>query len=719
MSTVASFPLAQPGVASAFRIEPAGDLAIVWFDLPNEKLNKLSVAVMMELDRVIDDLAKMTGVKWILIASAKPNNFIAGADINQFLEVNTPPEAEKFVRFGQSVYTRLSKLPQITVAVINGPTFGGGTELALNCDYRVMTDHPKAKMALPEVNLGVFPAWTGATRLPRLIGLPAALDMILTGRNIDPRKAKRIGLVDEVLPDAILMEAAKKFAQRQTAKRPLKSDRTHFYLEGNPLARKLIFQRARSATMKKTGGHYPAHMKVIDVMEVGFSKGYEAGLAAEAREVSRLVLGEVAQNLIRVFFLTEHAKKDRGGIPRPVERAGVLGAGLMGGGIAQAIADKAEVPVRVKDVNWKALAGGLQAASKVWRKQLERKRISRGDVAKKMALITSTTGWDGFQNVDVLIEAVLEKLEVKQQVLREFESLARHQAIFATNTSTIPITRIAAAASRPQNVVGMHFFSPVDRMPLVEVIAGEKTSQDTVATVSAFARKLGKTVVVCNDAPGFIVNRLLGPYINEAALLVGEGYSIEFIDRVMVDFGMPLGPLQLLDEVGIDVAGKAAQVMSEAFGDRVPPAPLLAKLIADNRAGKKNQRGVYEWKEGKRTRPDSTVYQLVGVTDPKRGDERDMTDRMVLTMVNEAALILQDRVALSAGDIDLALILGTGFPPFRGGLLRYADMRGLRDVVNRLDELKAKYGPRFTPTEPMRRLARDGTTFYRAFPNPE
>lgn len=715
--SVASFPVAQPGVASHFRVEPLGDTAILWFDTPGDKLNKLSSTAMVELDRVLDDLARARDVKRLLIASAKPNNFIAGADVNEFLKVETPQQAEEFVRFGHQVYGKLSRLPQITVAVINGPCAGGGTELTLNCDYRVMSDHPKAKISLPEIKLGVFPAWTGVTRLPRLIGIPAALDFILKTRSLDGRRAKKAGIIDEVIPAPILMEAAQKWSSQVTEKRSIeKSDRTHFYIEGNPLARRIIFEKARRAVVEDTKGNYPAPLKAIEVMEIGFSQGYEAGLAAEAREVSHLVVGEVARNLIHLFFEMERSKKDRGGKTRPIERAGVLGAGLMGGGIAQIIADQAEVPVRMKDVNWQALAGGLQAAAKVWRKQLERRRISKAEMSRKMALITTTTDWDGFRTLDILIEAVVEKLDVKQDVLRQFESIARPEAIFATNTSTIPIGRIAARATRPENVVGMHFFSPVDKMPLVEVIAGANSSPDAVATVSAFARKLGKTVVVCNDAPGFIVNRVLAPYINEAGFLLAEGNTVESIDEAMVQFGMPLGPLAVLDEVGIDVAGKAAQVMSEAFGDRITPSPLVPKLLEDNRLGKKNSRGVYAWSEGKRTEPDQGVYRLMGVQNPHAGNPHDMAQRMVLAMINEAAMVLEDKVAFSAADVDLAMILGTGFPPFRGGLLRYADQRGIANIVATLEALAKAHGARFTPTPPLQRLAREKKTFYEAFP---
>jgi 3-hydroxyacyl-CoA dehydrogenase / enoyl-CoA hydratase / 3-hydroxybutyryl-CoA epimerase len=697
---------------SAFRLEPDGDSTVLWFDLPGEKVNKFSSAILDQLDAILADLESMREVRVVVIASAKTGIFIAGADLEEFGSISTGEEAARFVRRGQQVFTRLSKLPQVTVAAIDGVCLGGGTELVLNCDYRLMSDSPKSQIGLPETKLGIFPAWTGTTRLPRIIGIPAALDLILTGKTLDPKRAKRTGIVDDIVAPAILIDAARQYGRKMGRKRGLESSRTKFYIEGNPLSRKVIFSKARSTVREKTGGHYPAPIAAIDAMETGFSEGYEAGLRAEVQEVAKVAMTDVASNLVRLFFMIEEAKKPQGPPPRQIDSAGVLGAGLMGGGIAQTIADKAGVPVRLKDINWNALASGMKSAAKIWKKKVDRRRMTRNEMDRRLASITSTLDWTGFENVDVVVEAVLENLEVKQQVLKEFESVARPGAIFATNTSTIPISRIAAASSHPQNVVGMHFFSPVDKMPLLEIIRGKETSEETVSTIAAFGRRLGKTVVICNDAPGFIVNRILGPYLNEAGYLLKEGSSIESIDKAMVAFGMPLGPLALLDEVGIDVAGKAAMVMAEVFGDRMPPSPLVERLLADKRYGKKNGRGVYQWKEGKRTDPDPAVYSLLGISSPRAGDPDEMAERMVFAMINEASRILDEGVAASAADIDLAMIMGTGFPPFRGGLLRYADRIGVGFVAKKLEDLAARHGERFTPSPALQRLAASGKSFY-------
>jgi len=696
-------------MTGAFRIEREGDLAIIWFDLPGEKVNKFSSSVMMEFAGIVDQMERASDVKRILIVSGKPSIFIAGADVSEFSKVTTLEQAKEYTRFGQQTFHRFSKLPQVTAVAINGACLGGGCELAISCDWRVMSDSPKATIGLPETKLGIFPAWGGTTKLPRLIGLPAALDIILQGKSLDGRRAKKIGLVDEVVPAAILLDVAKQFTTR--GKRH-DGSRARFYIEGNPLTRSYIFNKARKAVLEETHGHYPAPLKAIEVMEAGFAEGVERGLAREVDYVVPLISGEVAQNLIRLFFMMEDSKKERiAAKPREIGSVGVLGAGVMGGGISYIVGDKTEAAIRMRDINWNALAGGLKAASKIWRKNVERRRMTRGEMQRKLARITTTTDWSGFQHVDLVIEAVVENLDIKHRVLAEFEAIAKEGAIFASNTSTLPITEIAANAKHPDRVVGMHFFNPVDRMPLVEVIRGEKTSDVSLVTIANFARKLGKTVVVCNDGPGFIVNRILGPYMNESGFLLEEGNSIESIDEAMVDFGMPMGPMALLDEVGIDVAAKVGVILRERFAGRIQQSRVVEVLYGDHRLGKKGGKGLYFYEGGKRKDSDPAVYKLLGVSAPHPVDKKDAVDRMVLSMINEAALILDEKIAASASDIDLAMIMGTGFPPFRGGLLRYADSVGMRNVIARLEELAARHGPRFRPTEPLRRLAEGGGKF--------
>ena len=700
-------------MSSAFDVERHGDLAILWFDLPGEKVNKFSSAVLREFSSVLDQIGA-SDLKKLIIASRKPGIYIAGADVTEFTTVTGPDQAKAYVLLGQEVFTKLSKLPQVTVAAIDGACVGGGCEMALSCDWRVATDSPKTTIGLPEVKLGIFPAWGGTSKLPRLIGLPGALDIILQGKTLNGKRAKKAGLVDEVVEAGVLLDVARKFADKGKRRVP---GRTKFYIEGNPLARNLIFSKARKAVLAQTKGHYPAPLKAIDVMEYAMGAGVEKGMAREAEEAASLVSNEVAKNLVQLFFLMEESKKDPiSAKPKPVEVAGVLGAGIMGGGIAQIIADKTDADVRMRDIAWPAIGGGMKAAARIWKKKVERRRMSRGEMQRKMARITGTTDWSGFQRADVVVEAVVENVNVKRQVLAEFESLAKPGAIFATNTSTIPITQIAAQAKHPENVVGMHFFNPVDKMPLVEVIRGEKTSDVAMTTVANFARKLGKTVVYVNDGPGFVVNRILGPYMNESGFLLEEGNSIDSIDKAMVDFGMPMGPLALLDEVGIDVAAKVAGILTEAFGARMQKSTVVEKLYADGRHGKKNGKGLYRYEDGKRKDPDTSVYKLIGVAAPKQADAKAVVERMVLAMINEASLILDEKIVASAAELDLAMIMGTGFPPFRGGLLRYADALGVPYILARLDELSSKAGPRYAPNAPLKKLNERTMGFYQAYP---
>src|SRR5437588_6277305 len=466
--------------------------------------------------------------------------------------------------------------------------------------------------------------------------------------------------------------------------------------------------------MQQTRGHCPAPLAAIEVMEYGMAHGVDGGLAREVEVVAPLIMGEVAQNLVRLFFLMEDAKKERiAAAPIEVTEAGVLGAGVMGGGIAQIVAEKTDALVRMRDINWNAIAGGMKAAARVWKRKVERRRMTRGEMQRKVARITGTTDWSGFERCEMVIEAVVENLEIKRQVRDEFQAIARENAVFASNTSTIPISNIAEGAKRPENVVGMHFFNPVDRMPLVEIIRGAKTSDTAMVTAANFARKLGKTVVYCNDGPGFVVNRILGPYMNESGFLLEEGNSIDSLDKAMVDFGMPMGPMALLDEVGIDVAAKVAKILGAAFGDRMEPSVVVDKLYADGRHGKKNGKGLYVYEAGKRQGPDPSVYKLMNIKSTHPADSQAVVERMIFAMVNEAAMILDEKIVASAAELDLAMIMGTGFPPFRGGLLRYADKLGLPYILARLDDLFQKHGKRFLASAALRKLAERDGKFYR------
>ncbi len=707
---------------SAFDLQVEEDgLAVLTFDLPGEKVNKFSSAVVAELGDVLVRLTREARIRALLVRSGKPDVFIAGADVREFASVR-PEDARTAVERVQSLFEQLANLPYPTVCAINGACLGGGTEFALACDYRLMADAKKAQIGLPEVRLGIFPAWGGCTRLPRTVGLAAALDLILTGKSLDARRARKIGLVDEAVPAAILEDFARRFARSKLGtgkprarRRPASlADRA---LEGNPIGRNLVFRKAREGVMKQTGGHYPAPLEALEVIEESYGKPVADGLANEARHIGLVFGGDVQRNLLNIFFLTEEVKKETGVSdpsvrPRDVARVGVLGAGVMGGGIAQLAADKG-LPARMKDIQPDALAHGFAAAAAIWKESVRKRRMTPREMARKMDLLSGTLDLTGFSRCDVTIEAVVEKLAVKRAVLKEWEEAVPRTAIFASNTSTLPIGEIAAGALEPGRVVGMHFFNPVHRMPLVEVIRGERTSDETVATIFALARTLGKTPVVVRDAPGFLVNRILAPYLSEAVRLVLEGCRIEDVDAAMTQFGMPVGPLALLDDVGLDVAAKGGQVLQEAFPERLKMGGEEA-LAAAGRLGRKNGKGFYEYEDGSRRGPAREAYEALRV---ERRDKSPLPPsvieaRLVLPMINEASFCLEDHIVADAARLDLAMIFGTGFPPFRGGLLRHADAIGLGRVFSRLDDLAERLGPRFAPSDLIQRLANSRRAFY-------
>ena len=702
------------------RVEEDG-LAVLTFDLPGERVNKFSTAVVSELGDVLVRLTREARIRALLVRSGKADIFIAGADVKEFTSVR-PEDARTAVERVQSLFEQLANLPYPTIAAINGACLGGGTELALACDYRLMSDSKKAQIGLPEVRLGIFPAWGGCSRLPRVVGLASALDLILTGKSLDARRAKKIGLVDEAVPAAIFDDWTRQFARSKLGagkpgSRRKPASLADHALEGTPIGRRVIFSRAREGVMEQTGGHYPAPLEALEVIEESYGKPVADGLASEARHIGLIFGGEVQRNLLNLYFLTEEVKKESG-VADPsargadVQRVGVLGAGVMGGGIAQLAADKG-LPARMKDIQPAALAHGYAAAAAVWKEAVKKRRLTPHDMGRKMDLVSGGLDYSGFGRCEVTIEAVVEKLAVKRAVLKEWEEAVPRTAIFASNTSTLPITEIAVGALEPGRVAGMHFFNPVHRMPLVEVIRGERTNDETVATIFALAKTLGKTPVVVRDAPGFLVNRILAPYLSEAVRLVQEGCRIEDVDAAMTAFGMPVGPLALLDDVGLDVAAKGGEVLQAAFPERLKMGGEEA-LAAAGRLGRKNGKGFYDYHGGKRGSPSREAYAALRATprDKSPLPAEVMEARLVLPMINEAAFCLEDGIVSEPGKLDLAMIFGTGFPPFRGGLLRHADAIGLGRVFARLDDLAERLGPRFTPADSIQRLANERRGFY-------
>lgn len=708
-------------MSEAFRFELLGDgLATLTFDSPGRSVNVFTRQALDELERRIDELGHRTDLQCLILLSAKPGNFIAGADVDEIAGVSDPVAAEAASRQGQRLFAAWEALPFPTVAAIQGSCFGGGTELALASDHVLVSDGEATRIALPEVNLGILPGWGGCTRLPRRVGLQAALEMILGGKAVYPRKALRIGLADAVLPDAsfgrLVRTYAAEVADGARRPRPGAAGLKELLLERNPVGRKVVFDQARRQVLERTGGNYPAPLRALEVIRAGVEHGPAAGFDAEARAVAELAVGRVSKNLLHVFRLTEDVKKRA---PEPavagVGAVGIVGAGTMGGGIAQLVAQAAELPVRMKDLDAEALGLGMEHASRLFEKLVEKRRLTRPQALAKMALLRPTLDYSGFGRCDLVIEAIVERLDVKQRVFAELAEVVGEDAILASNTSSLSIDAIAGAIGRPDRVVGMHFFNPVHKMPLVEVVRGRRTGEETVRRTAAFSRRLGKTPIVVRDSPGFLVNRLLMFSLGEALVLLEDGVAIDELDRTMKEWGMPMGPVELTDEVGIDVAMHVAGVVGDAFSDRLGIPAWLGRMVEDGRLGTKVGKGFYRYQGRRRREPDPAVYSLLGLAPRKEAGAGRVVERMVLPMVNEAARCLAEGLVASAADVDLAMILGTGFPPFRGGLCRWADETGVAEVVDGLRDLAAAVGPRFAPSPALEEVVAAGG-FYGAYP---
>jgi 3-hydroxyacyl-CoA dehydrogenase/enoyl-CoA hydratase/3-hydroxybutyryl-CoA epimerase len=707
---------------SAFSVELDGPVAVVIFDRPGEPMNTLTTEVGEELGALLDRLGGDSGVQAVVLTSGKQDVFIAGADIAQFVALETEEEARELSRRGQQMVDRLAALSKPVVAALHGPCLGGGLEVALAASYRVATDAPATRLGQPEVQLGIIPAAGGCQRLPRLIGLRAALDLILTGRSVRSPRALRIGLVDEVVPRSILRQVATAAAARLASgwrpRRPARRTAAGAVLDRNPLGRWLVFDLARRQIAARTGGHYPAPLAAIDAVRTGLARGHRAGLAREAELFGQLAVGRVSRHLVQIFFATTALKKDavpgvEPGEGGTVERLGVVGAGFMGASIAGVAALRAGVDVRLRDTDWERVARGLAAARLVLDGALKRGRLDKYERERRAALLSGSPGAAGFGRRDLVIEAVFEDVNVKRQVIADLEKVVSPDCIVASNTSTIPIGRLQEGARRPERIVGMHFFSPVERMPLLEVIRGPATADPVAAAAARFGRRMGKTVIVVSDAPGFWVNRILAPYLNEAGWLFEEGIEIPDIDRAMTAFGFPVGPFALLDEVGLDVGAHAAAVLHDAFGDRFAPPPAVGALIGAGRLGRKSGRGFYRYDRGRKKKADDSVRDLTGRRPSQRRPSADeIVRRPILALLNEAARAMAEGVVRRPSDGDIGAIMGFGFPPYLGGPLRHVDDEGAGAIVPELERYAGLLGPRFAPADVLVEMAHTGKTFY-------
>ncbi|WP_437548474.1 fatty acid oxidation complex subunit alpha FadJ [Sorangium sp. So ce367] len=732
---------ATPALAAAsplsLEVRPDG-VAVVTYDVPGEAVNTLKPTFTGDLERIAGQIASNPLIKAAILVSGKADTWIAGADIEMLKSVSTAAQAEAMCRAGHEAILRIVRSPKPIVAAIHGAALGGGLEVALACHARVLSDDRKTVLGLPEVQLGLLPGINGLQRLAERAGLNAALDHGLTGKNMRPSKARQLGVADDVVPAAILRETAAALALKLAAAgppfRPKRASApkldtaalTRAALERNPIGRALLFQQAARQTRKKTGGHYPAPERIIDVLRTYAEKGFEASKEVEARAFGELVASSTAHRLMELFFATNAMKKDTGVDdpavqPRKVEKIAMIGAGLMGAGIAY-VSLNAGISVRLRDRDDASIGRGLKYVADILGDRVKKKQLTPLERDEKLALLTATTDGSGLRSADLVIEAVFEDLAVKQAVLRDVEQHGKDGVIFASNTSSIPIARIAAASKRPENVVGMHYFSPVHKMPLLEVIRTEATSPEVVATAVAVGKRQGKTVIVVNDGVGFYTSRILGPYMNEASWLLAEGVAIEQVDAALVAWGWPVGPLALLDEVGIDVAAHVGPIMLEAFGDRLAPPPTMARLVSDDRRGRKNERGMYLYgaaakKKGKGKHADEGVYGVLGLPVPRAKDSppvpvEEIQLRCSLQLVNEALHCLGEGILRSPRDGDIGAIFGLGFPPFRGGPFRYVDGLGAAEVLRRIEIYERRFGKRWTPAPALVEAARTGKPFY-------
>jgi len=702
-------------MAEAFRIEIGEGVAVITFDLPGSRVNILTRAVMEELERVVTRLEEGPEPDGAILCSGKADNFIAGADIGEIEALRDPAEGTALSERGQALLERIEKLPFPVVAAIHGACLGGGLELALACRGRVASSSPRTFLGLPETRLGIVPGFGGTQRLPRLVGIPEALRMITSGARVFPKKALRIGLVDEVVEPEHLMEAARRAIRdrRSGRRRPRRFDAVSAFLGSNRFGRKLLFDRARRSIREKAGDHYPALPAAVEAVEAGYSHGLEDGYAEEAHLLGETAVSEVSKNLIRVFRLREHYARVEQEPAADVVRMGVLGAGVMGGGIAALAAEKG-FRVRLVDMSAEALGQSLRRLDRSLAKKARKGVYSRTEAD----WIRARLGWDtrlrGLGTAQVLLEAVAERMDVKKAVLAELSGCVAGDAVIVSNTSSLSVTEMAGAVPNPGRVAGMHFFNPVDRMELVEVVRAEETADETVARVSALAARLGKIPVVVADRPGFLVNRLLFAFLNEAVRLLEQGLTVETVDAALRDFGMPMGAFELLDVVGLDIAAHAAGNLHRGLGERMKPAHFIGVFRDGGRLGRKNGRGFYRWDGKGGRRPDPEALRLLRRHAPAASglDAPEIVERTILPMLNEAALCLEEGVVDHPGAVDVAMIFGAGFPPFRGGLCRYGDTLGADRVVEGLRRLERDLGGRFRPAELLVEMARSGRGFF-------
>ena len=741
MEVVTLGAIVRPPAIIEVDVRPDG-VAVLTLDDPHETHNTITPQLGAELAAALECVGADRRVRAVVLRSAKKDSFLVGANIDYLRTIRFAKDAEDASLEVGRRFARIASSEKPIVACVHGSALGGGFELALACTATVASDDPKTVLGLPEVKLGLMPAANGLLRVAERAGLRVAIDLGLTGRSLKPHKAHALGLVDEVVDPAHLLDAACRLALKLVVQprlrkqlpetrawrrhhgRPLDRLRAadRLVLEENPVGRALLFRRARAAAASETRGHYPAAERMLDVLERYGSKGFGAAAKLEARLFGELVVSETSHRLVELFFATTAAKKDVGvesdererAEPFSVARVGVVGAGLMGAGIA-CVTVQADLPVRIKDTDEGALERGVAYVRHVLEDRERRGSITALERERTFAQLTKASDYADMASADLVIEAVFEDLARKHAVIRELEAVVKDSCVIASNTSSLKIAAIAEGSPRPDRILGMHYFSPVHRVPLLEVVRTKDTDPRAVATAVALGKRQGKTVIVVHDGTGFYTTRILAPYLNEAAQLLTEGVSVDAIDGALVDWGFPNGPLHVLDDIGIDVASHLSTVMHEAFGERLAPAAVVAALRADDRRGRKNGRGFYLYGRGDKLeqRVDDTIYDAVRKgSRASRPMPEEISLRCTIPLVNEALRCLDEGILRSPRDGDIGAIFGTGFPPFRGGPFRYVDVLGAPELLRRTRSLEHRFGARYEPAPLLVEMARKGKRFY-------
>jgi 3-hydroxyacyl-CoA dehydrogenase/enoyl-CoA hydratase/3-hydroxybutyryl-CoA epimerase/3-hydroxyacyl-CoA dehydrogenase/enoyl-CoA hydratase/3-hydroxybutyryl-CoA epimerase/enoyl-CoA isomerase len=710
-----------PPSEAALRLDVQDGVAVVTFDQPGARANTLGRAAFEEFEQLLKTIGSRGDIRGLILRSGKPGMFIAGADIKEFGSVGQNPDSiRKMAKRGQDLVAAFEALPFPTVAAIDGSCMGGGLEIALGCDYRIAGNNPKTELGVPEVKIGILPGWGGTQRLPRVIGPSLAAELVCSGEPAKADRAKKIGLVIDLVPSERLIPEALQLinwtiesgewkAIRHRKKQPvgLTEEQATF-----------AFAVARAQVMSKAGKDYPAPIAALNAIEKGCNLPLDEALAVETDYFVPLLGSPVSRNLVAVFFMSQRLAKDPGVAdasvqPRPVNQVGVIGAGIMGAGIAGACVRRG-VPALLNDSVPAALEKGVTNIAKLMQGRVEAGKMPPAEMGGALARLSTSMTLAALGDRDVVIEAIIENEKAKVKLYSEIEKLLPPGATLASNTSTISISRMARELKRPENFAGMHYFNPVDRMQLVEVIRGEKTSDATVATLVALAKRIGKTPIVVKDCPGFLVNRILFPYFNETLAMLEEGASPRALDKAGLAFGMPMGPITLEDVVGLDTSLYAGTVVNTAFGDRSVSTKILNELVAAGRLGQKSGAGFYSYAKGSRGVDDPALAPILAKV--RKGNREispeEITDRLFLPMLTEASRILEEGIVREPADVDMGLILGIGFPPFRGGVLRWADDLGLPAVIEKLKKYEP-LGSRFKPTEQIRRLAAEGKGFYK------